>query len=646
MWADSPVHESAEITTETGLRCLERIKSARDKKEWPIATHFLTLPDKAKLNNHEYPTVTTVESDLRRMILNAKSFNEKSSQIFSDAEKVRKAVSNFMIDNNPAYQSRDYKPFPTPVPDDWQDKLAAEAEEEEESDDDAEEEVEQPSRGMRTRRASSAVNGSSNTRESGTPVVHPTEGMGEKFDGDTFQKAQEKIVAEMLDLKNEEYAIYAPIAYQMLTKPLSDELIVGPFINLPSRELRDYYRVIKHPVSLKSVQKAVQGIRGRDKPTGSSYFKSWATFEEETSCIWKNAYHYNEDGSDISEAARVLESVDIHQKYFHQRLEEAKKVVAEPPQPKVKLRMPPKSPEPPKITLKFGASKSGTASGGLVDNAALKRQQGLVNATINAQSSVRGASTTSTAATQRIPTATGEPSLQRTSAERTRSDSAEKPAINGVKTEHSKGQSPALAAVQLNGSLDARQSPNPSMMPPPLTSLTPRLPSGSPHPQSYSTNHYSSTSYSSTSQFDASRRQSGKEAMITNLSISTHPGLKIDKHFHLDIPPSLTSTQQSINIALLSTNYYLQTVPTLASSVLHRPYKVFVTVNNSRIVANPQPAGEADPRKPLYEHRVVPGMNRIEVEIVAGQPRGVPKIGTGPELDVEKVTVYAHLLKA
>lgn len=92
----------------------------------------------------------------------------------------------------------------------------------------------------------------------------------------------------------------------LLIASYSDELIVGPFISLPSRELRDYYRIIKHPVSLRSVQKAVQGVRGRDKPTGTSNFKSWATFEEETSCIWKNAYHYNEDGSDISEAATLL----------------------------------------------------------------------------------------------------------------------------------------------------------------------------------------------------------------------------------------------------------------------------------------------------------------------------------------------------
>ncbi|KAI4200055.1 MAG: hypothetical protein LQ350_004194 [Teloschistes chrysophthalmus] len=593
----------------------------RDRAEMS-RTHQERPRQEAKLNNHEYPTVTTIESDLRRMILNAKSFNEKTSQVFSDAEKVRKAVSNFMVDHNPAYQSGDYKPFPTPVPDDWQDKLADAAKEADESDNDAEEEVEQPTWGMRTRRASSAVNASSNARTSGTPAAHSTEGIGESFDGDTFQKAQEKIVAEMLDLRNDD-----------------DELIVGPFINLPSRELREYYRVIKHPVSLKSVQKAVGGIKGRDKPTGVSHFRSWAAFDEETSCIWKNAYHYNEDGSDISEAARVLET------YFYQRLGDAKKVVSEPPQPKVKLRMPAKSPEPPKITLKFGGSKSGATSGGLVDNAALKRQQGLVNATINGQSSLAADPTAPTAVAQRMPTTNGAPTLPKTSTDRPSGDSAEKASINGVKTEQAIGRSPGLAAVQVNGSLDARQSPNPSMMPPPLATLTPRLPSGSPHPQTLSTNHHSTTSYSSTSQFDASRRQSNKEALMSNLSISTHPGLKIDKHFHLDIPPSASSTQQSINITLPSTHYYLQLVPTLASSVLQRPYRVFVTVNNSRIVANPQPAGEADARKPLYEHRVVPGMNRIEIEMVAGVPRGVPKVGVGPELEVEKVTVYAHLVK-
>ncbi|KAL9599686.1 MAG: hypothetical protein Q9219_003674 [cf. Caloplaca sp. 3 TL-2023] len=538
-------------------------------------------------------------------------------------------MSNFMVENNPAYQTEDYKPFPTPVPDNWRDLLPKD-EPEEKPVDESKDEVARSTRGLSNRRASSATTGPPNIRASATPGAHDTEGLGESFEGDTFQRAQEKIVAEMLNLKND-----------------GDELIVAPFVNLPSRELRDYYRVIKHPVSLKSIQKAVQGVKGREKPTGVSNFKSWATFEEEASCVWKNAYHYNEDGSEISEAAALLEAI-TGQEYFHGRLAEAKKVVAEPPQPKVKLRMPAKSPDPPKITLKFGGSKPSGTTGVSVDNEALKRQQDLVKAGMNGQAAIRASPRNPTAGSEQIPTSNGIPTPQRTSQERN-SGSADKPMMNGVKAETSTGQSPAVGSVLLStdrsSSLDARQSPNGVMMPPPLANLTPRPPSGSPHPQSYPSNHYTSAGYSTTAQFDSSRRQSGKEALITNLSISTHPGLKIDKHFHLDIPPSSTTTQQSITISLPSSHYYLQLTPTLAPSVMQRPYKTFVTVNNSRIIPNPQRPEESDARRPLYEHRVIPGINRIEVEIVAGTPRGAPKVGTGPELEVEKVTILAHLVK-
>jgi len=41
--------------------------------------------------------------------------------------------------------------------------------------------------------------------------------------------------------------------------------------------------------------------------TGSTDFKSWKSFEEEASSIWKNAWHYNEDGSEISLLAKDLQ---------------------------------------------------------------------------------------------------------------------------------------------------------------------------------------------------------------------------------------------------------------------------------------------------------------------------------------------------
>jgi hypothetical protein len=80
-----------------------------------------------------------------------------------------------------------------------------------------------------------------------------------------------------------------------------------PFVSLPPKTLKDYYQVIPHPVSLKGLQKRVRGIHGRNGSTGVSDFKSWKTFQEETEYIWRNAWHYNEDGSEISNLAKELE---------------------------------------------------------------------------------------------------------------------------------------------------------------------------------------------------------------------------------------------------------------------------------------------------------------------------------------------------
>jgi len=71
--------------------------------------------------------------------------------------------------------------------------------------------------------------------------------------------------------------------------------------------LKDYYQVIPYPVSLRKLQKRVKGTHGRNDSNSISDFKTWAAFEEEASHIWKNAWHYNEDGSDISNLAKDLE---------------------------------------------------------------------------------------------------------------------------------------------------------------------------------------------------------------------------------------------------------------------------------------------------------------------------------------------------
>lgn len=133
--------------------------------------------------------------------------------------------------------------------------------------------------------------------------------------------------------------------------------------------------------------------------------------------------------------------------------------------------------------------------------------------------------------------------------------------------------------------------------------------------------------------------------MITNLSLATHPGLNISRHFRMDLPPSHTMTQQSITVNLPSTHYYLQIKPTIAPSLLERQYKLFVTSGN-RLHAMPTIPGHAvDQRHPLFEARLLPGVNRIEIELIAALPKG-DKLVNGQDFDLEKITVFANLMKS
>jgi hypothetical protein len=134
--------------------------------------------------------------------------------------------------------------------------------------------------------------------------------------------------------------------------------------------------------------------------------------------------------------------------------------------------------------------------------------------------------------------------------------------------------------------------------------------------------------------------------MITNLSLATHPGLNIARHFRMDLPPSPTMAQQSITINLPSTHYYLQIKPTIAASLHERQYKLFVTSGTQRLLALPTIPGHAvDQRHPLFEARLLPGVNRIEVELIAAIPKGATKPANGHDVELEKITVFANLMR-
>ena len=137
--------------------------------------------------------------------MNAKSFNERSSEVFADAERIRKMLSNFMSKHNIAYKDPNYAAFPTPLP-----GQAEDVDEDSDTDGDSDPELADGKvQKLNTFVGSTPGPGkpADGRTASSTPVVEDAEGAGESFVGDTFQVAQEKILTELIHLKDDEYVL-------------------------------------------------------------------------------------------------------------------------------------------------------------------------------------------------------------------------------------------------------------------------------------------------------------------------------------------------------------------------------------------------------------------------------------------------------
>lgn len=73
-----------------------------------------------RLCRQEFANLSELESWLKRMVMNAKEYYNKNSTTFEDAERVRKATSNWMVKFNPAYKKiANYAATPIPIPPDY-----------------------------------------------------------------------------------------------------------------------------------------------------------------------------------------------------------------------------------------------------------------------------------------------------------------------------------------------------------------------------------------------------------------------------------------------------------------------------------------------------------------------------------------------
>lgn len=150
-----------------------------------------------KLRKKEFPDLTALESYFKRMVQNAKEYNEKGSKIYEDAERLRKAMTNFMTKHNPAYKTPGYVPISTPIP-------GEDANDEEEGNvDTAVVDVPSDTPAKRTSRDRSSRHGQSTPLTAPTPSTSTEQSTSNSFKGLTFQQAQEKIVLDTIKHKTD-----------------------------------------------------------------------------------------------------------------------------------------------------------------------------------------------------------------------------------------------------------------------------------------------------------------------------------------------------------------------------------------------------------------------------------------------------------
>jgi len=126
------------------------------------------------------------------------------------------------------------------------------------------------------------------------------------------------------------------------------------------------------------------------------------------------------------------------------------------------------------------------------------------------------------------------------------------------------------------------------------------------------------------------------------VQIATHPALPLVKPFSVKIPASTKSLHQSVAFSLPASHYYLHITPDIPVGATHRPYRLFVTVNGTRLSEQLKAGYERDKCRPLFEARLDRGqVHKIEVEVLAAKANAK----TGRDLQWEKITCLAHIMR-
>ncbi|KAF1817595.1 hypothetical protein P152DRAFT_454172 [Eremomyces bilateralis CBS 781.70] len=582
--------------------------------------------------------MTEFESDVKRMILNAKAFYHKASLQYADAERVRKTASNFMTRYNPAYRSGNYVAQATPIPDSIlaavnslgapqapltptptpsqapQQQTVSPAPPKQTNGVKSETPAETPAEVDETPDADQTAAEDMRTRSMSASRpeerAHERDASGKlNFAGMTFQRAQEMIMDEILHYE----------------EPESGLAIYTPFVNLPSRQLVDYYQLIKTPISLKGVQKKVKGIQGRTTATGKTLLPTWDAFETEMSHIWKNARAYNEDGSDLYNLAGELE------KHFRGLLDEAKLQV-EGPSVKLKLNAPAKT----SLKLRLGGAKASpgprtkSETPGSSGEASKSAPQAPAVDPIleRLQSSIQNPPDDSPSARDIAPD-TGLTVFSRPTVPSS-SDAAGQPTppVPGFFAD------PSQPVANPEGRFPAPSLP---IMPP----MDPYAEFGFPRIDTSGREIFRKTD---------SQGKPLVRPIMPEILFSVHPHLHLEDPWIVSTKPDPHKREYYHSIQADPLEHFWHIRPHLPTFRNNPNSRILVTVNNVRLQEVDAPGcqpGNRDPEYPWFETRLIPGIcNRIEVEALQGPVHIKPMQATPFEqLEWERSYLFIHLLR-
>lgn len=544
-----PDVETIQTTQDLGDKIISLLKRSTDKNGRPIAGNFLELPDKNEypeyyqhvampisiseieknLHQARYHNMTALESDLKRMVQNAKDYNTSGSQIFEDAERIRKALSNFMPKHNPAYLDPEYRAVPTPIPDHLVQKLR----------DSSLSGSEQPSIKLR-------INAGGPRRRSTVPSETVEDVPTEEL---------EEIHAQLLD-------------------ELSAQEDAVNFEEKPSRrEIPHYYKVIKQPTSINDVRKKVQ----------KGQITSWPEFAREVRLIWSNAKEYNEPGSSIYEMADALES------HFEEKLQAhgvppkvvprlSLKTASQPRQLKLKVGTP------------APATPATNGSSYTVDQGSLQRQKLALATALDRSNTRESARKLSTPAPAVQPTPQRSVSvvdldvpmtgMNGDSVKQVEPAPVQPPAIPlNIPAPTLEGEPP-------------RPQLQPSLYPTPTSLTNGHLPLA-PQPTPAFQPGIFKESTNPVDRKHRDPHKSASDALLQSITYMTNPLIPPDPHWRLTRHASPTKTQISYYTYLPPTHSSLRIIPDLHPTLKPgtRKYKLFVLNNGTILPASPDIAG-------------------------------------------------------